>query len=729
MTQDFEALVSHLHFVGGRPVNAPPPGALIQLAPHNTARNRERDAFFVLVLPQSGRAARPVFYEQLARWAAARYFESEGGVTLGMQRVLTTLNDNLLQHNTRHPEQPFYAHAICLVLRQQEVYIARTDGAAALLWQAGGLRAFPEDVRAASGAQPLGQAAQPFFQVTRYVIEAGDVLALASSSVLHLGREALAGAGQRGNVQATVDRLKGHTLVEAAAMVLQFVPPGEPVLLPVEAAPVEEPQSTVPVTEPQPTGREPSRLWRRSRATQDSLAEAAAAVRPRLDELQQEGRTLRLRLGQRILRLLQRAMVKIVATLHALRRALNRLLPEPEPGRPPSLPTPIAASAAVLIPVAVVLLVVAYSLNTRDETAFERCLSQAQEAAGAAELVEQSSPARAQEAWFGVLEVTNRCLPRRPDDPLLVSIREKAQRRLDAFGQIVRCPMVPLQRYEPGARLRGPILRSDVDLYVLDATRSILYRERLNQAGNAVVGDSEILVQRNAAVGQYIVRQLVDIDWLTETGVARGSVLVALDRQGVLVTYSPTFPPATAQALVGADRWVDPVAIATWQGRLYILDPVANQIWRYQPEGGSFPAAPEEYFVGDNRPDLRNAVDMAIDQTGNVYVLRSDGTLSKYYSGESQFFQFSNLPSGAVGSLGSASGMYLDTGLISPGFYILDAPNQVMYETTLGGTFIRGYRAPSEFSFRDLSGLVVDSAAENLYLLARETLYHVPKCQ
>jgi len=650
-------------------------------------------------------------------------------VTVGLQRVLTTLNDNLIQHNTRHPEQPFYAHLACLVLRQQEVYLARTDGAAVLLWQAGGLRTFPEDARAAAGGQPLGHAARPFFQVTRYVIEAGDVLALASGSVLHIGRDALAAAGQRGDVQATVNRLKAHTLVEAAAMVMQFVPPGAPVAPPIEP----EPLAAQPVASPAPprpaTGRGLGRLVQRGKAGQETLTEAAATVRPRLDDLQQETRGLGLGLGQRILRLLQGGILKIIAGLRALRDALNRLLPEPEPGRPPSLPTPIAASAAILIPVAVVLLVVVYTLNTRDETAFERCLSQAREAAGAAELVEQSSPERAQEAWFGVLEVTNRCLPRRPDDPVLVSIREQAQKRLDAFAQVVRCPMIPLQRYEAGARLRGPILRSDVELYVLDATRSILYRERLNDVGNDVIGDSEIIVQRNAAVGEFVVRQLVDIDWLTETGVARGSVLIALDRRGVLITYSPTFPPAMAQALVGADRWVDPVAIATWQGRLYILDPVANQIWRYQPEGGAFPAAPEEYFVGDNRPDLRNAVDMAIDQTGNIFVLREDGTLSKYYAGEEQFFQFSNLPGGAVGSLGSASGLYLDMGLISPGFYVLDAANQVMYETTLGGTFIRGYRAPSDFSFRDLSGLVVDSSAENLYLLARETLYHIPKCQ
>jgi len=46
----------------------------------------------------------------------------------------------------------------------------------------------------------------------------------------------------------------------------------------------------------------------------------------------------------------------------------------------------------------------------------------------------------------------------------------------------------------------------------------------------------------------------------------------------------------------------------------------------------------------------------------------------------------------------------------------------------MGGTFFRSYRAPDDTSFRDLSGLAVDSRAEGLYIAAREALYYVPKC-
>ena len=436
-----------------------------------------------------------------------------------------------------------------------------------------------------------------------------------------------------------------------------------------------------------------------------------------------------LRLGERLLLLVRRGLLRLSAFSGSLRRLLDKVLPEPEPGKPPSLPTPIAAGAAMLIPLAVVLLVVALALSTRDETAFERCLSQAQEAAGAARLINQNSPERAQQAWFDVMEVVNQCMPRRPEDPALQALYQEAQSRLDEFAGVSRCPMTPLRRYEPGTRhLRGPVLQGGVNLYVLDTVRSTIYQETLNSVGNALVRDSAIIVQDGSAIGQFVIRDLVDIAWLTEGGVARRSTLVALDKNGVLLSYSPTFPPATAQALVGADRWVSPVAIDTWQGRLYILDSGANQIWRYQPSGGEYPGGPEEYFVGNARPDLSSAVDFAIDQTGNVYVLLGDGSILKYYAGEQQFFQFANLPSGGVGRLGSANAMHLDIGLISPGFYVLDAAHQIFYETTLGGTFIRSYRAPAGTSFRDLSGITVDDSATNMYVLARDTLYHIQKC-
>ncbi|MBN2471305.1 MAG: hypothetical protein JXN59_11315 [Anaerolineae bacterium] len=761
MSHEFEALVSHLYVVGGRAVTAPPPGALVQLCPPGAPRNRQRDAFFVLVLPTQAHHAQAVFYEQLARWAAEKYFEQKGAITAGLQTVLEALNNNLFQHNARHPRQPFYAHVICIVLREQEVFIARTDGAGALHWKAGGLHAVPEEI-ALSAGRPLGMAPRPEVQSARLLVEQDDVMALTGTGLFALPPGALRDSGQRGDIQATVTRLKAQPVKDATAIVLQFIPPDAPTPIPAPvsaSAPVatpapEEapPPASVPVVAASPasqTGGEsiPSRhvmpadreepalkkrldtLRERSQQGQQSLVEAAASAKPVLDEFQTESRNVFIRLARRVLRLLQRGLLRLIAGLTGLRRLLDKLLPEPEEGKPPSLPTPVAAGATLLIPVAVVLLVVAFALNTRDESAFERCLSQTREAFGAAEMIEQSNPERAQEAWFGVIEVANRCLARRMTDPVLNEIHEQAQLRLDAYAQVVRCPTVPIQDFPAGTILRGPILRSDVDLYMLDTSRSILYRDRLNDAGNSVMGDSEVLAQRGGAVGEFVIRDLVDMAWLTEGSVARSSVLAVLDKQGVLVTYSPTFPPATAQRLVGSNSWIAPVALDTWQGRLYILDPVANQIWRYQPSGGGFPSAPEEYFVGDDRPDISSAVDFAIDQTGNVFVLQSDGAVRKFYSSEEQFFQFSNLPTGAVGNLGSANTMFLDTGFISPGFYVLDAANQLIHETTLGGTFIQSYRAPLGMSLRDLGGLAVDSSAENMYVTARDVLYHIPKCR
>ena len=751
MIEELEALVSHLYLVGGRAVHVLPPGAVVQLAPRHAPRSRERDAFFALVLPSALRLAKANFYERMAQLAAERYFASDGAVTTSLRGMLESINDDLYAHNQEHPDQQFFAEAICLVLRQRDVYIARTGGGLFLLWQGGAFETFPYDLQdpELANGQPLGYAPEADLKLARFTVQPGDMAALSDAGLTDIPREELAKAAGSGQVQQTVAQLKSYPLVSATALVMRFITPDapDPVSAPEAAAPVQtrsaathecpEPAAAVSGSPHEDVAKKPSRpslmarirhLWQRGASRRQAITESVP--RPSLTEIQTGGRSLIFRLGGRLLHLVQRVLLWLSDGLRRARRLLDKVLPEPEPGKPPSLPTPLAAAAAMLIPVAVVLLVVALALTTRDETAFEQCLSEAQIAAEVARQIEENGSGDPQQAWFGVLEGLNRCASRRPDDPTLMTLREEAQSHLDEYAGVVRCPMTPLRRFEPGADLRGPILQGGVNLYTLDVERSIIYRDTLNETGNALIRDSEIIVQRGDSIGEFVIRNLVDIAWLTEGGVARRSALIGLDsRSGVLVSYSPTFPPATAQALIGTDRWLRPIAIETWQGRLYILDPAANQIWRYQPIGGEYPGAPEEYFVGDDRPDLSDAVDFAIDQTGNVYVLLRDGSMLKFYAGEPSFFQFANLPSGGVGRLGSANAMFLDTGLISPGFYILDAANQVFYETTLAGTFIRGYRAPTGTSFRDLSGLAVDDSAENLYVTARNLLYHIHKCE
>lgn len=82
------------------------------------------------------------------------------------------------------------------------------------------------------------------------------------------------------------------------------------------------------------------------------------------------------------------------------------------------------------------------------------------------------------------------------------------------------------------------------------------------------------------------------------------------------------------QVLAGAESWKDGVALAEYGENLYVLDDVANEIWKYSrgTDGGYGPA--KAYLK--EKVDLSQARDIAID--GEVYVL-TPTSLTKYNKG------------------------------------------------------------------------------------------------
>jgi hypothetical protein len=328
---------------------------------------------------------------------------------------------------------------------------------------------------------------------------------------------------------------------------------------------------------------------------------------------------------------------------------------------------------------------------------------------------------RAKTAWLGVLQriETVETSTGRFGDSDLNSIRGEAQAILDGFAKVTRRIVTPLRSFPDSGKLVGPIVQGGV-MYTLDLNQSSIYLDRLSTSMDAIVArGAQPVVQQGQAVGARSVRNLIDITWMVEGGIQRGNVLAALDTQGIIVTYSPTFAPATSQPLPGTDRWVKPVAITSWQKRLYILDSEANQIWRYIPEGYSYPNAPEEYFEVEPRPVLKDAVDFAIDTSGRVYVLFANGTLKKYNAGAEQPFSFRDLPDG---SLRSANSMYLDNDAALPAIYITDPFDNSVYQVTVSGTFLRRYRAADNNAFRSLTGVFADRG--NLYVTSGSLVYY-----
>ena len=247
-------------------------------------------------------------------------------------------------------------------------------------------------------------------------------------------------------------------------------------------------------------------------------------------------------------------------------------------------------------------------------------------------------------AWNAVLAVANECDQLHPDDPAITAMLSEARGVLDRTQDITRTQMTPIYAF-PNATLTKAVLQGE-DMYVLDSGNQQVYRITLATDGMSVLPGSYTPIpsmRRSGKVINFDVSDLIDIAWADNgAGLAQSNVITALDKNGVLIGCPPRFlQDCTAQKLQGSETWKTPATIQFWQGRLYLLDAGANQIWRYDPSGGAFAGMPLEYFSGSNRPDITNAVDFSINTAGDLYLVTATGQVARFRGGEQQDFAFS----------------------------------------------------------------------------------------
>ncbi len=718
MIDELEALVGYVFIVGGRAVSATPPGALVELPPRKVQRSREQDTFFALISPAGPHQGQAAFYEQLAQLAAELYFRSGGSVTSALREAIGAVNNQMLEYN-QDVAQPFEISVICLVLRGHEVYSARAGSSLCLLRQGDSFLAYPEDPQDTS--PKLSGSALPDIRLSRYEVLPGHVMALADSGLARADRDQLREALSQADIPAIIESLKKLSGKDTQAMVIEFVSTDtpNPVSTPVPRTTSARAPAAAPVAvEPPPVepALEPPLEGETADVSETLPADASVAVETGPEPKKKPSEPV----SRRAVGGLGNLLAKVARSIGY---AIDRILPEPSEDGGPRIPAMLAAALAILVPVIVVFIVVALRLSQVDLTQFEQQVSEVEAAAKQAESVSLDDRTHARAVWQAVLQRVDLVegSTGRSNDPTLMRVRAQAQRILDTFDKVTRRTPVPLRNFGAGARLASPVVRGGADVYTLDLNENAIYRDTLNpNAAALLTRNAQPVVQRGQAVGAYSVRQLADMIWLPEGGVQRQNVLAALDTQGILITYSPTFAPATSQRLAGVDLWNKPVAISTWRGNLYVLDPGSNQIWRYRPVGFSYPNPPENYFASEEQPDLSKAVDFGIDVTGNIYIFFSDGQLKKYTSGTEQRFGLNGLPDNKP--LQSGSAIYVDTDSTLPAIYLLDPVDQSVYQVTLSGVFKYRFRADDTNTFRDLNGIYADGA--NIYVAAGPMLYY-----
>lgn len=766
MPSELEAFVGHLFVVGGRAVSVPPPGALAETPPKRAPRIREGDRLFMLVTPTDDTRAPASFYTDLARLGADIYFGSSGGITGGLREAFASMHRSLKAEARQ-------VNAVLLVQRGEEVFAARSGRAFGLLRQGETLIPFPADRNDPLEVHaPLGSGEEPDIQFGHYTVAAGQMILLADAGLSSTNDEALGEALNHSDMRPVLDRLKELAGQQTSASVIQFLAPGTPdpdhlapqasERLPQHAGP--QPAGPRQTAEPQPAPQEHAPRFMTARTSKPRLSSDAP---PPVLEIEEESpadsgetpaveraratlervSTLtskvverspsvfeRVRLGiQRTLRTIVRTLLAaILGVTNGLQSGLNKILPAPGENGKQGIPTNMAVAMAILIPVVIVILVVGLAMTHQGQTDFEQDLARAQAAYDEALRVSgdnyQDPALRA--TWQEVLRLANIAYNQRPGDETVQRIRADAQNYLDYYDDIVRRNLKVLHEFPEGAELVGPILHSNgVDLYTLDRKNDVIYHDTLNERGDDLTSSNDQPIHRGQAIGVYTVGDLIDIEWLPNGGTVHSNVLIALDRDGLLISYSSTFFE-NAQALVTEGLWQNPVALAVFEDNVYVLDSGANQIWKYVPTAGeaSYSTAPEEYFTGEERPDLSHAVDFGISaDEGAVYILFDDGSVQRYRRNiqgvvVQQPFEYSDRPGG---SLVNGTALFVDNDPASRNLYILDGVNETVYETSFAGTYRNGYRPRNaSHAFRGLSGLYADTVARNnMYVLAGNKLY------
>ncbi len=703
MAFQFESLVGHLFVVNGRTLSAPPPGALVEVAPKSASRGREADTLYVLVLP-SGESAQAVFYEQLAELATERYFNSSGSVTAGLRAVYDTINRNLLEHN-RTGKRTYEANMLCAVLHDRNLILSRCGLGVAMLHNGDDVHIFPTDPLDETDVvfgPPLGVQQIPDVKMKQFTVQQGARLILSDTEVTDTDLDGLKAVMSQETLSAVLVQMKDLLSVNATAMATEFVLPDE----------VDDPfiregnNSKEIINAPVPLEKQIENI-----DIDPGLGTRVIDTATEIRDGTQMG--------------LSRAFKGVAKSAEVTNGLIDHYFSPPEEEEKKWWAGPFSLGVSIGIPLLVVGLVIVMWLGGIGTTEYEICVSDAFDAADVARNINSSDPNGIISGWNAVLLMVPQCDAIRPE-----GIPDAPIRDLEREGQSVVDTLLNIDRRQsdaivafPSAQLTQIVLRG-LTTYVLDDANNIVYKIELTGDGRGVAPDTQEPIpsmRQGAIVNQFTVGDIIDIEWAEDgTALSQSNVLIALDRNGVLIEHSPTILTRGGQRLIGTENWVNPVSIRIWRGNLYVLDPGANQIWRYAPTGGSYQGAPTEYFAGQGRPNVSEAVDFAIDENGLVYVLFSNGQMGKYRSGENENFDFTMFPPGQ--EMGTANAMYFSTSPILQYMYITSQPNRTIYKVTHAGTFVRSYRTFDEDLFASVTDVVADPSQQLVYVLSGNSI-------
>lgn len=161
--------------------------------------------------------------------------------------------------------------------------------------------------------------------------------------------------------------------------------------------------------------------------------------------------------------------------------------------------------------------------------------------------------------------------------------------------------------------------------------------------------------------------------------------------QGDATTLVRAVSPASGDFATGD-------AISTYNGNVYILDGKTGLLWKYVNSGTSY--AKGTSIIGINKYDIKGSISLAID--GSIFLLKQDGTLLRFTSGEQDSFSVKDVPTLSQKLVRPLQVVTDDT---AQSVYVLDGGTTGSLHSTAkvlefnkNGEFIRQYAFPKDYT-------------------------------
>lgn len=740
---ELQAVTGQLYIVDGVMQTANPtdvgqmgiPGILVQPPPNKANRSRSRDFLFVHLTLSGDVGETAVLTQDLLDLISQKFYATGGSLTAALRGAIMAANQTLLQRNLNSRETVREGGITCAVLRQEELFTLQAGEALALLGHNYGIERLPP--RQLNHITPLGRTSGLDIRYAHHRLQSGDLLLLADPRLSHLPtdnfNEALVDTDIESGLDAMIDIVAEES---ARLLMIEFnddslldlpdvvVPrPREGQLVAPTPQPRRDPK-TVPLSSP--TGeRRPQPI----REGQQGPARDNIRTLPAIDRQQVE--TTARRAGSQAALGLSTFTAWLVDLLSRLRppRTAESTLDEEEPT---SLTWPILI--AIFIPLLIAIIVSGVYLERGRNQEMADIRTQMGQLISLADQVGTDST-QARQYYNEVLALAEQAeTDVRAGDATVAQYRTTARQRLDVLDDITRLSTRPYYEFSEGTSLTHVELRDGFNggIFILDKGNGLVYEQETDESYlNPLTLEPQTRVFNGQAVGNQVVGSVIDMFWRPAGSAVTRDGLAMLDSNGALLTYQPNLGSTFAVPLDLASQWQAPIAISTFDERLYILDIGSRVIWKYFPSGDDFSAnADDRTIFFDAEPELNQVIDFDIfSQDGGLVLLYRDSRI-RYYdtrSGRLEWDETDVLANGLLTPFVSPTAVEIVGRGLNASIFVADpGSGRIVQISRPTGQVLAQYRATAPDGselFSQISDFAIAETPLRIFVTTEQTLY------